>query len=150
MSVVSEPPHRKGATVNATTATSPPTATDDSLLRFALRADAVATGLCGLLHAAAGGPIASLTGLTPIQVYVLGAAFMLYGVVVYRLSRLPNVRTAGRWVIDANLLCTVGAVAVVATGVLPLTTAGVVLMLAMGVYTAAFAVLQYLGVRRLA
>jgi hypothetical protein len=43
----------------------------------------------------------------------------------------------------------VAAVAVVAVGALPLTGVGVIATLASGVYTALFAYLQYLGVRRL-
>jgi hypothetical protein len=39
----------------------------DALLRFAMRADATLTGLCGLIVAAAADPIAALTGLTPTQ-----------------------------------------------------------------------------------
>ena len=55
--------------------------------------------------------------------------------------------------LDATLtgLCglAVAAVVVVAGGFAPLTGTGVAGTLATGAYTAAFAVLQYLGVRRL-
>lgn len=68
---------------------------------------------------------------------------------MFGLAALPSVRRAGVVVIVANLLYTVAAVAIVLAGVWPLTTIGVVLNLASGVYTAVFAYLQYLGVRRL-
>ncbi len=136
--------------MNAITTPRPVSATDDSLLRLALRADATGTGLCGLGMLVLAGPVARLTGLTATHIYIAAAALVAYGVIVFGLARLPRVVTAGKWVIDANLLCTVGAVTIVATGVLPLTTGGVLITLAMGVYTAAFATLQYLGVRRLA
>jgi hypothetical protein len=122
----------------------------DSLLRFALRLDATLTGLGGLVIAAVAGPLASLTGLTATHAYVLGAAFVLYGAVVYGLAARPSLRTVGVGVIAANVVCTVAAVAVVETHVFPLTQAGVIGMLACALYTAVFAVLQYLGVRRLA
>ena len=48
------------------------------------------------------------------------------------------------------MACTVAAVVVVVGGFAPLTGTGVAGTLATGAYTAAFAVLQYLGVRRLA
>jgi hypothetical protein len=51
----------------------------DSLLRFAMRADATLTGLCGLAAAFVADPLSSLTGLTSIQEYSLGAFFVLYG-----------------------------------------------------------------------
>jgi hypothetical protein len=122
---------------------------EDSLLRFALRLDATLTGLGGLVIAAAAGPLASLTGLTPTHAYVLGAGFVLYGAVVYGLAARPALRSIGFGVIAANVVCTVAAVGVVEAHVFPLTQAGVVGMLACGLYTAMFAVVQYLGVRRL-
>ncbi len=122
----------------------------DSLLRFAMRLDATLTGVCGLAVAAFANPLAGLTGLTPTTGYVVGAALVLYGVVVFGLAALPRVRTAGMAVVVANLVCTVGAVLVVVEGIAPLTGLGVAAALGSAVYTTVFAVLQYFGVRRLA
>ncbi|CAN5331680.1 hypothetical protein BH09ACT8_BH09ACT8_31520 [soil metagenome] len=122
----------------------------DSLLRFAIRLDATLTGLGGLVMAAAAGPLSSLTGLTPTHAYALGAAFVLYGAVVYLLAARPALRSVGIAVVVANIVCTVAAVAVVAAGVFPLTGAGMAVILGCAVYTAVFAELQYVGVRRLA
>ncbi len=122
----------------------------DSLLRFAMRLDATVTGAFGLAVAAFAGPLSSLTGLNSTVEYILGAAFVLYGVVVYLLAGVPNVRTAGLAVIIANIVCTLAAVLVVVESIAPLTGVGVAVTLATGLYTAVFAVLQYVGVRRLA
>ena len=119
----------------------------DSLLRFAMRADATATGLFGLAVAFAADPLSSLTGLTSIQEYALGASFVLYGLVVFTLAASLDLRGAGIGVLAANVAFTVGAVA--AAAAMPLTAFGVAVALAGGVFTAAFAGLQYLGVRRL-
>lgn len=135
--------------MTATTAATPRLRTDDALLRFALRLDATATGVCGLAIAAFASPLARLTGLTATTAYIIGAALVLYGVVVYSLARLRDVRTAGIAVIVANLVCTVGAVAVVVERLAPLTGMGAAAALASAVYTTFFAVLQYFGVRRL-
>ncbi|HET9875590.1 MAG TPA: hypothetical protein VFQ37_07455 [Mycobacterium sp.] len=121
----------------------------DSLLRFAMRADATLTGFFGLVIAAAADPIAALTGLTPFQEYVLGAFFVLYGLAVFSLAALPDLRRAGLGVTAGNVVFTVAAVAVVEAAVLPLTGIGIAATLATGVYTLFFALLQYLGVRRL-
>lgn len=121
----------------------------DSLLRFALRADAVIVGTVGLAGALAARPMAALEGLTAAHEYAVAAFCILYGVVVYFLSALPDLRRAGVGVIAANVACTVAAVAVVEAGVLPLTGIGVVAMLASAVYTAFFALMQYRGLRRL-
>lgn len=131
-------------------ATRPLSDSTDSLLRFAMRADATLTGLGGLVVAAAAGPLSSLTGLTATQEYGFGAFFVLYGLAVFSLAALPNLRRAGINVVIANIVYTVAAIVLVVDGVLPLTATGVAATLATGVYTAFFALLQYLGVRRLA
>ncbi len=120
----------------------------DSLLRFAMRADATLTGLCGLAIAFVADPLSALTGLTSLQEYALGAAFVLYGLVVFGLAAAPNLRRVGNAVVVANVACTLAAV--VAAEAVPMTATGVAATLATGVYTAGFAALQYLGVRRLA
>jgi hypothetical protein len=119
----------------------------DSLLRFAMRADATLTGLCGLAVAFFADPLSSLTGLTSGQEYALGAFFVLSGLAVFSLAALPNLRRAGIGIIAANIVFTLAAV--VAAALVPMTATGVAATLATGVYTAAFAGLQYLGVRRL-
>jgi hypothetical protein len=119
----------------------------DSLLRFAMRADATLTGLMGLAVAFVADPLSSLTGLTSLQEYSIGAFFVLYGLVVFSLAALPDLRRAGVGVIGANIIYTLAAL--VAAELVPMTSTGVAATLASGVYTASFAWLQYLGVRRL-
>jgi hypothetical protein len=121
----------------------------DSLLRFAMRLDATLTGLAGLFIATAADPISSVTGLSSIAEYGLGAFFVFYGAVVFGLAAAPDLRRAGIGVIIANIVCTVAAVVVVAADALPLTETGIAATLASGVYTALIGYLQYLGVRRL-
>src|ERR1700739_4588735 len=82
----------------------------DSLLRFAMRADATLTGLCGLSVAFVADPLSSLTGLTSIQEYSLGAFFVLYGLVVFSLAALPNLRRAGIGVVAANIVYTLATI----------------------------------------
>lgn len=131
-------------------ATRPLSDSTDSLLRFALRLDATLTGLLGLGIAAMADPMARLTGLTAVQGYIVGAAFVLYGLGVYALASLPDIRRVGVALVVFNTVGTVGFIAIAATGFLPLTAGGIAVALACSVYTAVFAVLQYLGVRRLA
>jgi hypothetical protein len=121
----------------------------DSLLRFAMRADAILTGLAGVASAAAAKWLSSITGLSTGTELAIAAFFIVYGVVVFGLAARPSVRRPGIAVITANVLYTIAAVVVVLAEVWPLTTTGVVLTLASGVYTAVFAELQFQGVRRL-
>jgi len=78
----------------------------------------------------------------------MGAFLIAYGVVVFGLATLPSVRRAGMAVIIANVAYTVAAIVLVLADVFPLTSTGVVLNLAAGVYTLVFAELQYQGWRR--
>ena len=78
----------------------------------------------------------------------MSAFFVLYGLVVFSLAALPNLRRAGIGVVVANIVFTVAAI--VAAELVPMTATGIAATLASGVYTAFFAWLQYLGVRRLA
>ena len=119
----------------------------DSLLRFAVRADATLTGVFGLAVAFLADPISSLTGLTSFQEYGVGVVFVLAGLLVFSLGALPELRHLGVSVVAVNIAFTLAAI--VAAEALPLTVTGVALTLASGAYTAAFAGLQYLGLRRL-
>jgi hypothetical protein len=121
----------------------------DSLLRFAMRADAVLTGLAGIAGIPLAGWLAGISGTTKAFEYSMSAFFIGYGVVVLALAQLSSVRKPGTAVIIANVLYTVGAVVFVLVDWMPLTTLGVVLTLATGVYTLVFAELQYQGLRRM-
>lgn len=121
----------------------------DSLLRFAMRADAVITGLAGIAGIPLAGWIAEISGTTTTFEYAVSAFFIAYGVLVLGLASLPKVKRAGIYVVFGNLLYTAASVVFVLADVYPLTTTGVVATLAMGVYTLVFAELQYQGVRRI-
>lgn len=119
----------------------------DSLLRFAVRADATLTGLFGLALAFLADPLSSLTGLTSFQDYVMGAFFVFYGLVVFSLGAMPDLRGVGIGVLVANIVFTLASI--VAAEALPLTVTGAALTLAGGASSVGFAGLQYLGLRRL-
>jgi hypothetical protein len=121
----------------------------DSLLRFAMRADAVLTGLAGVAALPLAGWLSELSGTTRAFEYSMSAFFIVYGIAVLGLAALPSVRVPGIAVIIANLLYTGAAVVLVLSDWMPLTTTGVVLTLATGVYTLVFAELQYQGWRRI-
>jgi hypothetical protein len=150
VSKVSDTDAHRGADEMTAIITRPLSESTDSLLRFAMRLDAVLTGLLGLAIAVAADPFGRLTGLTPAQGYVIGAAFVLYGLVVYSLAAMSGIRQVGIALVVANAVGTVGFVGIAAAGVPAHTSGGVAVALACGAYTAIFAVLQYLGVRRLA
>jgi hypothetical protein len=124
------------------------TGTREGLLRLAMRADAAISGVVGLAGIPVAGWLADLSGTTKAFEYGMAAFLIAYGVVVFGLATLPSVRRAGMAVIIANIAYTLAAIVLVLADVFPLTSTGVVLNLAAGVYTLVFAELQYQGWRR--
>ncbi|KWX25571.1 membrane protein [Mycolicibacterium wolinskyi] len=119
----------------------------DSLLRLAMRVDAVFVGISGIALLAAAGWFSELTGLPKSVEYGVGIFSVVYGVAVFALAAIEHVRPAGIGTVIANALCTV--IAIVAVLTMSLTAAGVVLVIGTGIYTAVMAEWQYVGVRRI-
>lgn len=122
----------------------------DSLLRFALRADATLCAAVGLFVAMAADPLARFAGLSATSEWLGGASLVGYGAVLYVLAAVPGVRRVGVGVLAGNVGFAIAVAVVLVAGWLPLTTAGVVLTASFAALTLALAYLQYLGVRRLA
>lgn len=119
----------------------------DTLLRLAMRVDAIFVGITGIVLLATAGWFSDLTGLPKSIEYGVGVFSVVYGIVVFALAAIERVRPAGSGTVVANALCTVIAVAAVLT--VALTTAGVVVVIATGIYTAVMAEWQFIGVRRI-
>jgi hypothetical protein len=124
-------------------------ATHDSLLRFALRADATLCAGLGLLIAMAADPLSRLSGLSPTSEWISGAALVVYGATLYLLAGVPDVRRVGGFVLAGNIAFAILVTVVLVAGWLPLTSFGVAAIIAFTAVTLGFAYVQYLGVRRL-
>jgi hypothetical protein len=122
----------------------------DSLLRFAMRADATLCAGLGLIIAMAADPLSRLSGLSATSEWISGAALVGYGAALYVMAAATSVRRIGLGIVVTNVVFAVVAIVVLLAGVLPLTGVGVAMMLATVGATLGFAYLQYLGVRRLA
>ena len=127
-----------------TTTTAPPRT---SLLRLALRLDAVVTGANGAAYLLAAPLLADLLGLPAAWLRGAGAFLLLFGVGVWAVGARPE-RTAVEAVVAANALWVTGSVAVVLAGLGSPTTLGAVWLVLQAVVVAAFAVLQAAGLRR--
>jgi hypothetical protein len=140
------------SSVGAMTAinTRPVRESTDSLLRFALRADATLCAGVGLLVAMAADPLSRLSGLSSTSEWIAGAALVIYGVALYTAAGLSDVRRVGMGVLAGNVAFAILVTVVLVAGWLPLTELGVATTIAFTVATVAFSYVQYLGVRRLA
>ncbi|BBY14561.1 hypothetical protein [Mycolicibacterium litorale] len=136
--------------IHTSITTRPLSDSTDSLLRFALRADATLCAALGLLVAMAADQLSRLSGLSPTFEWVSGAALVGYGAALYVLAAVPDVRRVGVGVVAGNLAFAIAVAVVLIGGWLPLTPAGVVMTISFTLVTLAFATVQYLGVRRLA
>ena len=130
--------------------TRPLSDSSDSLLRFALRVDGTLCSLTGLLMAFTADPLSRLSGLPATAEWIIGAVLVAWGVALYVMAAVPRIRRVGTGVLIGNLVATVAVLGVLASGVLPLTAAGNVLVLSVMAVGLGCAWLQYLGVRRLA
>jgi len=130
--------------------TRPLSDSSDSLLRFALRVDGTLCSLTGLLMAFTADPLSRLSGLSATSEWIIGAVLVVWGFALYVMAAVPRIRRVGTGVLIGNLIGTVAVLGVLASGVLPLTAAGNVLVLAVMAVGLGCAWLQYLGVRRMA
>ncbi|KUI02307.1 hypothetical protein [Mycobacterium sp. IS-3022] len=122
---------------------------NDSFLRFALRADATASGLMGLAGIPLAGWLAKISGTSIAFEYAVSAFFLAFAIGVFAFAARPSVKATGIVIAVGNVAYAVAAVVFVLADVFPLTTVGVVLTLATGVYTLIMAELQYQGIRRI-
>jgi hypothetical protein len=119
------------------------------LLRFALKFDAVASGMMGLLLLAGGSMLADLLGMPADLLVPLGLFLAAYAVSIWLIGTQRNINRTAAWaVVGLNLVWVIESVAVVIFGWFPLTALGVAFVLAQAVAVLVFADLQYLGLRR--
>ena len=123
-------------------------AAGESLLRFALRADATLCGAVGLVIAMAADPLSRLSGLSATSEWIAGAALVGYGAALYAAAGMRDVRRVGTGVLVGNVAFAIVVAIVLIAGWLPLTRAGVACTVAFAAVTLAFAFAQYLGVRQ--
>ena len=118
------------------------------LLRFALKLDAVVSGLAGLGLVVAPGILGREFGVPAAALVVTGVVFVGWGIALWLLvSRRAVTRRLAWTVITANAVWTVASVAL-AFGWTALTAAGTAVVLAQAVAVFAFADLEYVGLRR--
>ncbi len=127
------------------------TTTDQAeLLRKVLRADAATSAGLGVVLAAASVPLGGLLGLSTPLVICAGIALLFGGAALGLLAGYPWIPTAlARAVLAVNSLFAVGLLLLALLDPLALTGAGTAFAIAGAVIVAAFADLEFLGLRRM-
>ncbi|MGW4840546.1 hypothetical protein [Streptomyces globisporus] len=122
----------------------------DGFARLALKLDAVATGLNGIAYLALATVLDSFFGVPTAVQYPVGAFLLLYAVgVLVTGTRKEISRTGLMAVIVANLLWVVLSLVVVVSGVLSPTGVGAVWIVLQSLTVGGFAMLQYIGLKRM-
>jgi hypothetical protein len=124
-----------------------PRQADGGLLRFALTLDGLVTGAMGVAFLAGAPLLDGWLGLPTALLAAVGAFLAVYAALVLRLSTRP-VRGAVIAVIAANAVWAVDTLVALALDWHEPTVAGQVVIAVQAVGCAAFAALQYVGLRR--
>lgn len=120
-----------------------------SLLRRVLLLDGVASGALGLLMAAAAGPLGLLLGLEPALLRGAGLGLIPFALTVGYLASRTTLPAWPVWcVVAVNALWVVDSVLLLVGGGTQPTTLGVLFVAAQALAVAAFAALEYAGLRR--
>jgi hypothetical protein len=121
----------------------------DRPLRLALRLDAAASGVLGVLLAAGGALLDDLLGIPAAVLVPVGAFLVLYAVGLWLVGSRPRVSRPAVWVVVAgNLGWAAASVLAAAAGWWSPTTAGTVVVLLQAAAVVGFAGLQLSGLRR--
>jgi hypothetical protein len=131
------------------TTLSPATAADGALLRFALKADALVTGINAFVYLAAFAVLESWLGVPTALLIGVGAFLAVYAALVWRLATRPAMPApAVAVVIAGNVLWAVDSLIALGLDWFSPTLAGQVVIAVQAVGVAGFAAIQYLGLRR--
>ena len=119
------------------------------LLRRALLADGAVSGATGLLLALAAGPLGDLLDLSTLLLRLTGVSLLPYAAALLYVATREAIDRSAVWVvIGLNLLWAVASIALLLTGWVEPSGLGYAFVIAQALVVAAFADLQYLGLRR--
>jgi hypothetical protein len=140
---------RRRTMSHATTTLITSFATPSSLLRKALMADSILTGLTGLLLVFAAAPVSTRYGLPVGLLRWSGIIFLPFAAFEgWLATRARLQRPAVFAVVACNALWAVDSVLLLLTGWVEPTALGMVFVIAQALFCAVFAELEFIGLRR--
>jgi hypothetical protein len=127
------------------------TSNSASLLRRTFFTNMAATALSGILLVVASDPIARFMGLgSPLPMLLIGVGFLLFAALVYRVASQPAIDVQhARAIAILDVAYVVASAIVLAADLFSLTSGGRWAILLVGDLVLVFAVLEFVGLRRL-
>jgi hypothetical protein len=123
--------------------------TRPTALRRALQLDAATSGTMGVLLVLAADAAAQPLGLSVALLRWVGVILIPFAAyLVWIATRARDLREGVRGIVWTNVVWSIGSVLLLATGVLRPTLLGELFVLAQAVVVAAFAYVEYVGLRR--
>lgn len=120
---------------------------NDKLLRRSLKSNAVFCGISGASMALAAGPLGAFLGISAMPLLVVGIALALYAPLLFWRASQEPISALEAWLaIAGDLGWVAGSAALIAMGAF--THGGTWLVAGVADIVLTFAVLQYLGLRR--
>ncbi|MBC8036815.1 MAG: hypothetical protein H7X89_06330 [Rhizobiales bacterium] len=120
-----------------------------SFLRYALIGDALASGATGLLMAAGAGLLSGILGLPQMLLQSAGLVLLPYAALVVFIGTRPIIMRAAVWmVIVANLLWSAESILLLMSSWVFPAGLGYAFVIFQAAVVFAFAVLQFIGLRR--
>lgn len=122
------------------------------LLQRVMRANALFSASSGAIFIFTAPALARLMGIPhPLALTITGVLLVAYGPVLWKLAEDSGKETWPGWLaVILDILWVAGSVALVFGDWLPLTTTGIWIIVVLADIVAVFAILQFIGIRRLA
>jgi uncharacterized membrane protein YoaT (DUF817 family) len=124
---------------------------NNKLLRYTLRGNAAFSAVSGVIAILAAAPIAAFMGLaSPLILLVIGVGLLPFAFLVYKVSTMTAVNPLFvKEILVMDLLWIAGSIAILLGGWPVLTTNGRWLVAVLADVVAIFALLEFVGLRRL-
>lgn len=124
---------------------------ETNFLKYAIRGNALFSGISGLTLALLARGVSVLTGIEPpLAITITGVILIGYAVWLWRLTTQPAIPPASAWLaIALDVLWVVGSVLAIVAGWGSLSQTGKWLVAILADVVGLFAVLQFVGLRRM-
>lgn len=122
-----------------------------TLLHKILLVDSLSAGAAGIAFVVASGPLANFMGVAnPLALVMIGILFVVFAAAVYAVAARESISRRAAWIIFAlNVIYVVGSGIILLTDAFGLSTEGRWLVLILADLVTVFAIVEFIGLRRL-